>query len=438
MNKIWLIIEREYLTRVRKKSFLVMSILGPLLIASFYGIIIWSTVSSGDDKRILVVDESNHFKGKFTDVEKLSFFYGTEPLEQTIESLGNSTYNAVLYIPKFDLEKPKGFQVYSVQTISPSTESNIRKTIEKEIEGLKLANKGVDIALLKEVKTKIKLETKLRDKDGKEKDSNTLAATIIGIVSGIVIYMFIFLYGVQVMRGVLEEKISRIVEVIISSVKPFQLMLGKIIGIAGVGLTQILIWIVLGSVLVFVATFFFADQLAAMEGVEQLNAQNAAGVSEISASTGAFANVSKALGTINVPLIIGCFIFYFLFGYLMYGALFAGIGSAVDSETDTQQFMLPVTIPLVMSITLSGVILNEPYGALAFWFSLFPLTSPVVMMIRLPFIGASWELFLSMFLLILSFLACTWLAGRVYRVGILMYGKKPSFKELSKWLFYKA
>lgn len=435
MNKIWLIIEREYLTRVRKKSFLVMSILGPLLIAAFYGIIIWSTVSSGSDKRILVVDESSYFKGKFADAEKLSFVYGVDSLDATIASLGNSAYDAVLYIPKFDLENPTGFQVYSVQTISPSTESSIRKTIEKEIEGLRLENRGVDVSLLKEVKTRVKLETKLRDKDGKEKDSNTLASTIIGIISGIVIYMFIFLYGVQVMRGVLEEKISRIVEVIISSVKPFQLMLGKIIGIAGVGLTQILIWIVLGSVITFVSTIFFADQLAAMEGAQSFS-QN--GVAVAGATGGKFAEFTKALGTINTPLILSSFVFYFLFGYLMYGALFAAIGSAVDSETDTQQFMLPITIPLIMSIALSGVILNEPYGDLAFWFSLFPLTSPVVMMIRLPFIGMSWELILSMFLLILSFLACTWVAGRIYRVGILMYGKKPSFKELSKWLFYKG
>jgi len=398
-----------------------MSILGPLLIASFYAVIIWSTVSSGDQKSILVVDESEQFEGKFTDGAKLSFTYGNNPLEETVASLGKSPYDAVLYIPNFELDNPIGFQVYSVHTISPSTESNIRKTI------------------LKQVKTKIKLETKLRDEDGKDKDSNTLAATIIGIVLGIVIYMFIFLYGVQVMRGVLEEKISRIVEVMISSVKPFQLMLGKIIGIAGVGLTQILIWIVLGSIVIFVGLSFFADELAAMQTAQTVNQVNTPGLSQVDAAEiEAAGGLSKLLGAINIPLIISCFVFYFLFGYLMYGALFGAIGSAVDSETDTQQFMLPITIPLIMSIALSGVILQEPYGPLAFWFSLFPLTSPVVMMIRLPFIGASWELFLSMFILILSFLACTWVAGRIYRVGILMYGKKPTYKELSKWLFYKG
>ncbi|MGB0522324.1 MAG: ABC transporter permease [Flammeovirgaceae bacterium] len=439
MDKVWLIIEREYLTRVRKKSFLIMSILGPLLIAGFYGVIIWSALAAGDDKTILVIDDSKMFGGKFKSSDKLTFYYGTDRLPEAIATLGSSSYNAVLYIPKFDLEDPNGFQVYSAQTISSQTEANIRKTIEREIEELKLKKEGIDPALLKKVKTNISLETKLRDQDGEEKDSSTLAATGIGILSGIIIYMFIFLYGVQVMRGVLEEKISRIVEVIISSVKPFQLMLGKVIGIAGVGLTQICIWIVLGTVIMFVVNFFLSDQLTAVQDLQNVNgSMNMHGVSGIEESLSDSSEFFKALATINIPLILGCFVFYFLFGYLMYGALFGAIGSAVDSETDTQQFMLPITIPLVMSIALSGVILNEPYGDLAFWFSIFPLTSPVVMMIRLPFIGVSWELFLSMFMLVLSFLACTWIAGRIYRVGILMYGKKPTYKELSKWLFYKS
>lgn len=438
MDKVWLIIEREYLTRVRKKSFLIMSVLGPLLIAAFYGVIFWSALASGDDKRILVIDDSKMFGGKFKDSDKLTFVYGTDRLPEAIATLGSSSYNAVLYIPQFELDDPQGFQVYSSQTISSMTEASIRKTIEKEIEELKLKEAGIDPELLKNVKTSIALETKLRDQDGKEKDSSTLAATGIGILSGIIIYMFIFLYGVQVMRGVLEEKISRIVEVIISSVKPFQLMLGKIIGIAGVGLTQIFIWIVLGSVIMLVVNLFFSDQMAAMQEVQNLNGQGIGMTNVKAQDIGAMGEFTKALGTINVPLIVGCFVFYFLFGYLMYGALFGAIGSAVDSETDTQQFMLPITIPLVMAIALSGVILNEPYGNMAFWFSIFPLTSPVVMMIRLPFIGASWELFLSMFILVLSFLACTWVAGRIYRVGILMYGKKPTYKELSKWLFYKG
>jgi ABC-2 type transport system permease protein len=248
--------------------------------------------------------------------------------------------------------------------------------------------------------------------------------------------MFVFLYGVQVMRGVMEEKTNRIVEVMISSVKPFQLMMGKIIGIAGVGLTQILIWIVLGIVVVSALTFVFVVDADMIQQASEMSKQMPNDAAKNAVAIQGGSNVMFALSTINFPLIISCFVFYFLFGYLLYAALFGAIGAAVDSETDTQQLMLPVTIPLILSISLASAIISEPNGQLAFWMSVIPLTSPVAMMVRVPFIGIGWELLLSITLLILGFLGTTWMAAKIYRVGILMYGKKATYKELVKWLFY--
>ena len=236
------------------------------------------------------------------------------------------------------------------------------------------------------------------------------------------------------MRGVIEEKTSRIVEVIISSVKPFQLMMGKIIGIAGVGLTQIALWVVLSTVISTVVFMVLGvEGLDSIKGME--NAQTMGSVGALKDVDTKTLSGLKMLATIDFSLIFGCFIFYFIFGYLMYGALFGAVGAAVDNETDTQQFMLPITIPLILSIALSGAIIANPHSNFSVWASIFPLTSPVVMMIRLPFIGFSWELLLSMSVLVISFMASTWLAAKIYRIGILLYGKKPTYKELVKWLF---
>ncbi|MFT5915219.1 MAG: ABC-2 type transport system permease protein [Flammeovirgaceae bacterium] len=417
MQKIWLIISREYLTRVRKKSFVIMSILGPLLIVAFYGVVIWSAMSSsGEEKTVLVIDESRKI-GKHLEDDKGLIFLQTEagalPLDSAISQFNKSNYDAILFIPDFKIQNPEGFKVYIKKSLSASTDSYIRRNIEKEVEQMRLQNAGIDPAILKDSKIRISLDTKVIDKDGVEKNSNAKITSVIGVAAGFVIYMFIFLYGVQVMRGVIEEKTNRIIEVVISSVKPFQLMMGKIIGIAGVGLTQIMIWVVLGSIGPLIMLGFVEIPPEALK-------------------------VFQAFEGVNFPLIICSFFFYFLFGYLMYAALFGAIGAAVDSETDTQQFMLPITMPLVLSIALSGVIITNPDGPLAFWASMFPLTSPVVMMIRLPFIGFSWELVLSMTILVISFIGCTWMGAKIYRVGILMYGKKASYKEMAKWMFYEG
>ena len=283
--------------------------------------------------------------------------------------------------------------------------------------------------------------------DGRESKSYTEINMVLGMFAGFLIYFFIFMFGAQVMRGVIEEKTSRIVEVIISSVKPFQLMMGKIIGVGLVGLTQFLLWVVLTFGIVTVITSTFAGKGQHKQSIEQSMMQNASKYNPDNlAQTDAPSvkekqdegvnEIFEALNTVNFPVMIGAFVFFFLFGYLMYGSLFAAIGGAVDSEADTQQFMLPITVPLILSIVMMQYFIQDPSGQIAFWFSIFPLTSPVAMMIRIPFGIPYWQVALSMALLILTFLGTTWMAAKIYRTGILMYGKKVSYKELWKWLRY--
>lgn len=438
MRKIGLISRREYFTRVRKRSFIVMSILGPLLIAGFYGIVFWSALSEGQEQSIQIIDDSGYFNGKFTDTDKLSFYYSGLGLGEARALIAsNQEFDALLYIPPFSLSKPQGFRLYSSKGISSVLEQSLCKTIEKEIESLRLQKAGIDPETLNAIKADVSLETHVEAGSDSSFLSSSTASSVIGLAGGLMIYLFIFIYGVQVMRGVIEEKSNRIVEVMISSVKPFELMMGKILGIAGVGLTQLGIWLILGNIIGGTLTLFFTGD--DLKGLSQPDATPLGGLKpQYDLAPNAIEEVMQGLGTINFPLIIGVFLFYFLFGYLMYAAIFGAIGAAVDSETDTQQFMFPVTLPLILSIALLGNLLADPFSDLAVFMSIFPLTAPIVMMVRLPFIGVSWDLFFSMALLSASFVAATWVAGRIYRVGILMYGTKPSYKKLYQWLFLKG
>jgi ABC-2 type transport system permease protein len=277
--------------------------------------------------------------------------------------------------------------------------------------------------------------------EGDEKKSFTEVSMVIGIFAGILIYFFIFLFGAQVMRGVIEEKTSRIVEIIVSSVKPFQLMMGKIIGIALVGLTQFLIWVVFTLSIVGIFTASFSDKLPTDQSAKFSNEnalfampQNQA--AEIPADK--IGEVFEAIFSVNYGVMIFSFLIFFLGGYLLYAALFAAIGSAVDNETDTQQFMLPITIPMIFAIIMAQFVTNNPESSLAFWLSIIPFTSPIIMMVRLPFGVPYWELALSISLLIMGFLATTWMAGKIYRTGILMYGSKVTYKTLWKWIKFKS
>jgi len=466
MNKTWLIIKREYLTRVRKKSFVVMSIIGPLLMAAIMILPTWlSKMDSDVVYNIAVIDQTQVFKKykpnisylkdiKLTD-EKLDstkavirrladnknnifYFIDTLSRDQVIERFNDLNFDVLLFIPR-NLAKSKAIEIYSKNEITLATKLYITQSIEKELENQNLKTYNID----KPINVEINVFSNLIDENGELNSSSTELTMVLGIMGGVLIYMFIFMYGAQVMRGVIEEKTSRIVEVIVSSVKPFQLMMGKIVGIALVGLTQFVLWIILTfSIVTVVQTTILPSTSDMIE--EQISAQN---IMDDNVQTLQPTNdidkekinkqVSEAfdiIGNVNWPLMLGMFLFYFLAGYLLYASLFAAIGSAVDSEADTQQFMLPITVPLILSFVMMQNIIQQPDGNLAFWFSMIPFTSPIIMMVRIPFGVQAWQLYLSAGILIITFLLTTKLAAKIYRTGILMYGKKASYKEILKWL----
>ena len=416
MHKIWLIIKREYLVRVRKKSFIIMTILGPILMAALLIVPTFLATQTQENRIIALNEETNYI---LEDSEFMHFTtIPTSEAKLLKTDFSESPFYALLYI------EGENFTLYSNQQISLSVSKSIERQLEQLIEHEKLKLLGIDLQILEDASTEINITTKIISEDGNTSNSQAEASMGIGFLSGILIYMFIFMYGTMVMRGVIEEKTSRIVEVIISSVKPFQLMMGKILGVALVGLTQFVLWILLTIIISTVAELAFLD---ANVMVTEMNSSDQSVI---------LAQVAEFTGGINLLQIFLAFIFYFLAGYLMYSALFAAVGSAVDTEADTQQFVLPITIPIILSFVLITPIMENPDGTLAFWMSMIPFTSPVIMMVRLPFGVANWELSLSIGILITSFIATTWLAGRIYRTGILMYGKKATYKEIWKWLKY--
>jgi ABC-2 type transport system permease protein len=451
MGKIKLIIKREYLTRVRKRSFILMTLLGPLLMAALIIVPIYFASMQGDTKVIGILDESGLFSGKFEATDNLQFIELSGSVEEAKQIVINESLYALVHIPATSLSVPETAKIYSTGQPNIIVKTYIRESMRKQVEELKLQASGIDPMVLKSIKTKINLLTIKINEGGDEQSSYTELGMGIGFVSGLVIYIFIFMYGTQVMRGVIEEKTNRIIEVIVSSVKPFQLMMGKIVGVAMVGLTQFVLWVLLTLIIVSTFLSFYSDEISSYQK-SQMNIQEQVSASGLTPDTnvadlnpavdGSTVNDSlfiiiDMLNSINFELIIGMFLFYFIGGYLLYGALFAAIGSAVDSETDTQQFILPLTVPLILSIAVAQFIMMNPEGPAAFWMSILPLTSPVVMMVRLPFGVPAEELALSVALLIGGFFFTTWLAAKVYRTGILMYGKKINYKELWKWVRYK-
>jgi len=449
MNKIWLVIQREYLTRVRKRSFIVMTILGPLLMASVFVIPMYiATLAEEETKVIQVLDETGWFYEKFADTEEFDFEYTTTNLESAKIELMEKDEFALLYIPRRELTIPSSAILYSLRQPGVDLKSYIRSVMSKEVEQQKLRINLDEMELSEEdheramklpelIKTSIELSTMKMDESGEEEETFTEVMMAVAFISGMIIYMFIFIFGAQVLRGVLEEKTNRIVEVIVSSVRPFQLMMGKILGIAMVGLTQFLLWVVLTFAIVSVFQVAFADQMpgpdvrmtATQPGTEQ--ALEAVADNQV-------AQVFEVINSINYDVILLSFLFYFLGGYLLYAALFAAVGAAVDTETDTQQFMMPITIPLFLGFIIANMAIYNPDGQLAVWFSMIPFTSPVVMMARIPFGVPIEQIWISAALLILGFIFTTWIAARIYRTGILMYGKKVSYRELWKWLRYRS
>ena len=393
-----------------------MTILGPLLMASLLIIPVY-LANESQERRIIAINNQPEFNLEDDDLLHFTKIPNSEAINLR-NKFSQSPYYALLYIEK------ESFTLYSNQQISLNIKHSIEKKIEQIIEINNLRDAGINHETIKNAREEIKIKTKIIDKYGDSTDSYSEASMGIGFLSGLLIYMFIFMYGTMVMRGVIEEKTSRIVEIVISSVKPFQLMMGKILGVSLVGLTQFILWIMLTIILSIIAEFTILDS---SNIVNDLNTSQQSMI---------LTEITNITGGINLIQIFFAFLFYFLAGYLMYSSLFAAVGSAVDAEADTQQFILPITIPLIISFIIIQPIMENPDGSLAFWMSIIPLTSPVIMMVRLPFGVENWELLLSIGVLITSFMASTWLAGRIYRTGILMYGKKASYKELWKWLKY--
>lgn len=440
------------MTRVRKKSFIIMTILAPLLMA---GIITVPTLvmmnQQQEFKKIAVIeDNTDLFKGVIKNTKNIEFDYlDNVKLEDLKKSFQEAGYYGILYISPELINTPNAIQLISKQQPPISLLEHIENSLEKEIERQKLMTYKIENLdeIMKNVETKVSVQTIKIDKNGQVKETSTGIAMALAYLSGFLMYMLVFMFGSQVMRGVIEEKTSRVVEVIVSSVKPAQLMMGKIVGIALVGLTQFLIWVFLTVAIagVLKSTILKKENLTEVSQNVSKNLmtgdQQAQVANQTSETTPQMAEFSKLFNSaMNQPwgLIIISFIFYFVTGYLLYASIFAAIGSAVDNETETQQFMLPVTIPIILALMVAMGTMQNPESSLSFWCSMIPLTSPVVMVARIPFGVPYWQIAVSMFLMLITFLAFVWMAAKIYRTGILMYGKKTSWKEMWKWLKYSG
>ena len=442
MSKTFLIARREFLTRVQKKTFLLTTILLPLLIFGFYALIIYFSVKTGDHIQIAIVDNAK-LMTNINDKQNGDIHFNvvqnvtTSELDNLIQKKQITGYIVI----------PENYNIMGFDTLSLKSDKSIgiltRDKIQRKFSELLEEKRLMALNLNKKQIDSIQNANTLQFTSLQgEKDSNAKAGISYGVgyFSGFLIYIILFIYGTMVMRGVMEEKMNRIAEVIISSVKPFKLMMGKITGIGAVGLVQFIIWIVLVLILTMLLPLFF-PQLA--QQTNNLPMQpGAMQAAESVKNSGELQGIMSALSTINFPLLIGTFIFYFLGGYLLYASLFAAVGSAVNEDPqDAQSLLLPITMPIIFAMVIMTKAVNDPNSSIAVFGSMFPLTSPIVMMARIahgiPNGVPLWQLLVSMALLIGGFLATTWLAAKIYRVGILMYGKKPTWKEMWKWAFLK-
>jgi ABC-2 type transport system permease protein len=436
MNKTWIVAQREFNSRVRKKTFLLTTILLPLLIFGFYAAMIYFSVKGNDDLNIAVADNANVFNGKLQDKDEVHFFVVKDTDTATLnKQLENKKYSGYIFIPAdYKVLSGDTVHIYYGKTIGMISQERIKDKVNDQLEKKRFEALNIPQQQLDSARKRAKIS--FQSSKGEENHSGRSQA--VGFVTGFLIYIILFIYGTMVMRGVMEEKVNRIAEVIVSSVKPFQLMMGKIIGIGAVGLLQFIIWIVL------VSTIRLVVMPMLMPGADTSSVQGMPGAGAITAAPpGGSAAITAALAGINFPLIIGCFIFYFLGGYFLYSSLFAAVGSAVNEDPqDAQSLMLPITLPIIFAIVIMTKAVNDPNSNLAVFGSLFPLTSPVVMMARIAYgvpEGVNvLQLVLSMVFLVAGFLGTTWMAGKIYRTGILMYGKKPSWKEMMKWAFRKS
>jgi ABC-2 type transport system permease protein len=440
MSKISLIIKREYTTRVMKPSFILLTFLTPFLFAALFMVpLLLAQIKDSTVKNIIVIDETGLYKDVLVNNESYSFEFVKEEPTVVRDSRDKESYAALLLISEDLNVNSKAATLYSDEQVGVEMKSYVSNLLKKHVEEQRL--EALNIPDFKEIVEKMKVDIDVKTvkwgEDGEEKMGSAELAVIIGMISAFLIYLFIVVYGAQVMSGVVQEKTSRIVEVIISSVKPFQLMMGKIVGIAMVGLTQFALWVLLSVILISSLAAAFGTTLD-IESYQQAQSMGMATAPlPFDDKDGTVSELLLAINNFDFVKTGILFILYFLGGYLLYASLFAAVGSAVDNETDTQQFSLPLTLPIIFAFYAAIYSAENPDGPLAFWCSMIPFTSPIVMMVRLPFGVDAWEIALSLGILILSFIGSTWIAGKIYRTGILMYGKKITWKEMMKWISYK-
>jgi ABC-2 type transport system permease protein len=431
MNKIVLIARQEFKNRVQKRSFLIATILIPLLFPALMGIMIYMALQQERNATKEVVhylDESGLFK---PENDRYIFKSFTGSLEDAKRAISHDNSFGLLYIPRLDVYNPKGVVLYTKVNPGPNDIGALRSLLEDQLKETKMRQLRLDQGLLDSLSTHVNISTVTLTETGQEQASDSNVRFAIGMLFGLLMYLFIFIYGAQIMQGIIEEKTNKVVEVIVSTVRPFQLMMGKILGLASVGLLQFLIWIILISTLSGLVFILFGIEMPQQQMAREMTVQSGAVNPEL-------AKIIEVWNQIPLGYMIANFVFYFLGGYLIYGALFAAVGSAVDSPSEAQQFMFPITIPLLISyFSLFIFILQDPHGPISVWLSVIPFTSPIAMMGRVAFGVPGWQLALSMVLLIGGFVLTTWVAARIYRVGILMHGAKVSYKVLARWFLMK-
>ena len=443
MNKILLIIKREYFTRIQKKSFWVATLLTPLLITAVYAIPIWLAMRDKESKKIEFLDQSGLFDAQSLQSKEVEVQLVTGSENQLKDEFLKKDLDALVIVPKDILSQPNGLRIYAPKSISLILQEQIERLVQNRIRKELLSQAGINKEVYEKTQVDISGKTIILSNEGDEKSSNAGGIMILGGVLAFFLYLTVFVYGSQVMNGVIEEKNNRIIEVIVSSVKPFQLMLGKILGVGLVGLTQFLLWGILTFSFTNVAKLIYGKDLkqeAKVQMMKNVNTEKLEKVKQDQQNEDAdpFQVLNQVKETVNIPLLITAFLFYFFFGYLLYSSLFAAIGSAVESAAEAQQFTLPVTLPIIVSFILGQFTIQDPDSTIAFWASIIPFTSPINMIVRLPYGVPASELILSMVLLFLGFMGSTWVSARIYRVGILMYGKKMTWNDLRKWVFYKG
>ncbi len=428
MHKILLIIEREYKTKIQKKSFWISTFLAPVLISAIYIVPIWLATRDAEKEQVAVIDESGLFvKDDFNEDSNI-YDIITKPEEDYKDFFFKNDLNSLVIIHEDILENPSSVEIYTKEDKGMGFENSVNNILERKVRSELLKQAGIDSKVYEDTQVNITSSVKKISEDGGEKSSNSTISFVLSLGMGLFLYIMIILYGQQVMMGVIEEKGNRIVEVIISSVKPFQLLMGKIIGIGLVGLSQLALWILLSFGIVKGAKTYFekqAQEIQMQSGEQQVQ-------SEINPD-----DIFDGFKDMNIPLMVGGFIFYFLTGYLLYAGLYAAIGSAVETPQEAQQFVLIVLLPIILSMMFANAVIMEPNGQIAFWSSIIPFTAPVDMVSRLSFDFPLWQLGLSMSLMLVGVYFMTKLSAKIYRVGILMYGKKVTFKEIAKWVFYK-